>query len=274
MDFVPRTESTTVSRGSRTRPKALRPRIFLRPAVLVLPVLLVLLGPAAADYYDGLRAYDSADYAGAAKEWRRAGRQGDAASQFRLAQLHEWGLGAPTDVVQAYRWYNIAASQGHVGAREARDALAGRLTTEQLSEARRLVMQSEILPPDYLKQPALSAVGADTVSGIGRFDGRWRAGVRLHFSSPKNKCGFQVIEMGIRDGAVKGNLHIGSTHFRDAAAGDYPFTGRIDRDGTLQAEGRGVAIDGVVSDDVDSVSGSWDAFGVGCRGTYEGSREF
>lgn len=124
------------------------------------------------------------------------------------------------------------------------------------------------------KQPAISAVDPGALADPGRFDGRWTAGAELHYSSPKSKCGYQVIRLGILDGRVKGHLHIGSTHFRDAAAGDYPFAGTIDRDGNLRAEGRGVAVVGTISGEDLSFSGSWDAFGVGCRGSYEGNREY
>lgn len=129
-------------------------------------------------------------------------------------------------------------------------------------------------PRAGLKPPAISAVDPGAIADPGRFDGRWTAGAALHYSSPKIRCGFQIIRLGILDGRVKGKLHIGSTHFRDAAAGDYSFVGTVDKYGNLQAEGRGVSIVGQISGEDLSFSGSWDAFGVGCRGTYEGAKQF
>jgi len=261
--------------GSRTQPiPPARPARILNRSAVVLAVLLLLPGGAAADYVEGLEAYEAGNYVVAAQEWLAAGSRGDVASQFRLAQLYEQGRGTPQDFVQAHRWYNIAASQGHAEALEARDALAHRLTADQLAEAQRLATQSDLLPRTDLNQSAVATPDPRGTAEIGRFDGRWTAGVKLHYSSPRNKCGYQVIKLGILDGRVKGTLHIGSTHFRDAAAGDYPFVGTIDRDGNLKAEGRGVTLAGVVSDEDFTFAGSWDAFGVGCKGTYEGSKEF
>ncbi len=49
----------------------------MRGSVIFLICLLFLPGSASADYYDGLRAFDSADYALAASEWHTAASQGD-----------------------------------------------------------------------------------------------------------------------------------------------------------------------------------------------------
>ena len=111
---------------------------LMRDMILVIVCLLSVPEIASADYYDGIRAYDSADYALAASDWLTAASQGDLKSQYRLAQLYEQGVGVPQDFVQAHRWYNIAASQGHAEAGKARDALASRITADQLAEAQRL----------------------------------------------------------------------------------------------------------------------------------------
>lgn len=247
----------------------------MRRAAVALVFLLAFAGRAAADYYDGLQAYENENYVVAAHAWLLAGSQGDAQAQYRLGQLYEHGLGMPENLVQAHRWYNIAASHGHAEAREARDALARRLTTDQLAQAQRLATQNDMLPKPTLKRRAmLGGAHPRAQSHLRRFDGRWTAGAELHFSSPRNKCGYQVIKLGVLDGQVKGKLHIGSTHFRDAAAGDYLFYGSIDRNGRFKAKGRGVSVSGVISREDFTFSGKWDAFGVGCKGTYEGSKEF
>jgi plasmid stability protein len=247
----------------------------MRRAAVALAFLLAFAGRAAADYYDGLQAYENENYVVAAHAWLLAGSQGDAQAQYRLGQLYEHGLGMPENLVQAHRWYNIAASHGHAEAREARDALARRLTTDQLAQAQRLATQNDMLPKPTLKRRAmLGGAHPRAQSRLRRFDGRWTAGAELHFSSPRNKCGYQVIKLGVLDGQVKGKLHIGSTHFRDAAAGDYLFYGSIDRNGRFEAKGRGVSVSGVISREDFTFSGKWDAFGVGCKGTYEGSKEF
>jgi plasmid stability protein len=233
---------------------------------LALAFLLMGLGRAHADYDDGLRAYESGNFLAAAEEWYLSGLRGDVASLFRLGQLYEQGLGASQNFVEAHRWYNLAASHGHSEAQEARDALATRLTAEQLAEAQDLATRT--------KARLQSAAAAPPAPDIGRFDSHWQAGAKLHYSSSKMKCGYQVLDLRILDGRVKGNLKIGSSHFRDAAAGDYAFTGTIDQDGTLQAEGHGVTIAGAVSKDLKTLSGTWETSAVGCRGTYEAAQEW
>ena len=242
------------------------PRLSLVMGTLVIGLLsfLLFVGRAIADYSDGLRAYDSGDYLAAGEEWYAAGIQGDSASLFRLGQLHERGLGRPQDFVEAHRWYNIAASLGHVEARKARDELATRFTTIELTEAQRLATLTQALIEEATKTPP----------NISLFDGHWKAGAKLHYSSPKNKCGYQVVDLRILDGQVKGRLRIGSTHYRDAAAGDYLFSGTIDKKGNVQAKGHGVSMVGVISRRTSVLRGSWDAFDVGCKGTYEGTKEW
>ena len=230
----------------------------------MLSCLLLVPAAARADYADGLRAYDSGDHSAAAAEWYSAGLQGDGASLFRLAQLYEEGLGRPQDFVEAHRWYNVAASLGHEEARAARDRLATRFTSNELAEAQRLATLTQALIEDAAQTPA----------EMSRFDGRWKSGSKLHYSSSKIKCGYQVIDLRILNGQVRGNLKIGSAHFRDSAAGQYPFTGTIDGKGNLEAKGHGIAITGAVSQETASLKGSWNAFGVGCRGTYQGTRQW
>ena len=83
-----------------------------------------------------------------------------------------------------------------------------------------------------------------------------------------------MVDLRILDGQVKGRLRIGSTHYRDAAAGDYLFSGTIDKKGNVQAKGHGVSMVGVISRRTSALRGSWDAFDVGCKGTYEGTKEW
>jgi hypothetical protein len=236
----------------------------MRKSAIVLPFLLLFLGRASADYYDGLRAYDSGDYLVAAEEWYIAGRQGDVTSQFRLAQLYEQGLGAPQDFVEAHRWYNIAASLGHVEARKARDELGTRFTADQLTEAQRLAKLTQV----HLQE------AANARPDISSFDGHWKAGAQLHYSSPKGRCGHQVVMMRILDGQVSGNIRLAVSFYKDAAAGAYPFSGTIDQEGNVQAKGHGLSLTGVISDEISTIRGVWKLSSAGCRGTYDGKREY
>jgi len=128
---------------------------LIQRSVTILAFSLLFSGEVLADYYDGLRAFDSGNYTAAAKEWFTSGSQGDVNSQFRLAQLYEQGLGIPQNFIEAHRWYNLAASQGHAEARTARDKLGVRLTPEQLGEAQRLASETRAQPKADLKDPAM-----------------------------------------------------------------------------------------------------------------------
>jgi TPR repeat protein len=64
-------------------------------------------------------------------------------TQFNLGLMYDNGAGVPQDYVQAHLWFNLAAShlakvQERNSAASARDALAKRMTPEQIAEAQRL----------------------------------------------------------------------------------------------------------------------------------------
>jgi TPR repeat protein len=120
-------------------------------------LLALASAPAAADYYDGLRAYDRGDFETALREWRSAAEEGDAQSQYRLGRLYEEGRGVLQDFVQAHLFYNLAAAQGLEEAAEARDRLAERLTPEQLAEAQQLAAERLPEAPVVLAVPDLAA---------------------------------------------------------------------------------------------------------------------
>lgn len=86
------------------------------PAALL---LLAALGfPAAAPAQDasvkaGVEAYDRGDYAGAMRAWRPAAEKGDADAQYNIGQIYKLGRGVPADMVEAEKWYRLAALQGH-----------------------------------------------------------------------------------------------------------------------------------------------------------------
>lgn len=46
--------------------------------------------------------------------WRAAAKQGDVQAQYYLAEIHEKGLGAPPDYIEAVKWYRKAADKGHI----------------------------------------------------------------------------------------------------------------------------------------------------------------
>jgi TPR repeat protein len=143
--------------------------------LLAAAIIAGLAGRAAADFADGLRAYDGGDYATAYREWADLAAEGDADSQAALAGLYRSGLGVPQDAAEAARWYrraagqghrvaqlnlgemyltgsgvprdhvrayfwfSLAAAQGHGWAADRRDLVAGKMTSEEVAEAERLL---------------------------------------------------------------------------------------------------------------------------------------
>ena len=81
------------------------------------------------------------NYAVAAGWLNQAAWQGAPTAQFLLGLLFDKGFGVPQDWVQAEVWLNLAASQAGAGQRDywvrIRDAVAQKLTLDQLAEAQR-----------------------------------------------------------------------------------------------------------------------------------------
>ena len=82
-------------------------------------ILLFLIAcfPARADFMNALAAYDAGAYGVAYAEWRRLADHGDLDAQVALAGLYEAGLGVRRDDRRAAHWYRVAADRGHVIAR-------------------------------------------------------------------------------------------------------------------------------------------------------------
>lgn len=86
------------------------------------------------------RAGDAAGYLEAAKLYRKAADTGLAAAMYRLARLHDHGLGVKRDTQEAARWYRRAADLGHAPAMSALGTMFefGQGVTLDLAEALRL----------------------------------------------------------------------------------------------------------------------------------------
>lgn len=144
----------------------------MRRTVLAAALLVVLMTPAWADFWDGVKAYHGGDYAAALKEWRplaeqghgdaqnnlgilydagqgvgqdhatavrwfrRAAEQGFTDAQNNLGVMYRHGLGVAEDKVRAHRWFNIAAALGNQAARENADLIARTMSAGELVEAR------------------------------------------------------------------------------------------------------------------------------------------
>ena len=108
-------------------------------------------GYAAAQFNLGLMYDDGRgvpqDYAQAVAWYRKAAEQGDAAAQFDLGVMYDNGHGVPQDYVEAHMWFNLAASRQKMAhfamAAQNRDAVAAKMTPDQIAEAQRMATRVE-----------------------------------------------------------------------------------------------------------------------------------
>lgn len=152
-------------------------------AALLAAAVLFPGGPAAADFAEGLAAYDAGDLRAAYAAWlplaeagdsraqvalagllesggpglerdpaaavawyRRAAGSGDPIAQMNLGERHARGQGLPRDAVRALAWFMLAAEQGQAWAAGRRDALAADLTPAQRVQAAALADQLRPAP--------------------------------------------------------------------------------------------------------------------------------
>ena len=103
---------------------------------LVMLMLVLAWAPTTrADYEAGQRAWDAGEPAEALRLWQTAADAGDARAMLALARLYAQGLGAPQNYIEAHKWFNLAASRGEAAAPEERDALAAKMTPQQVALA-------------------------------------------------------------------------------------------------------------------------------------------
>lgn len=72
---------------------------------------------------------------------RLSAKQGNDLAQRKLGFMYERGDGVQQDYVQAYMWYNLGTANGASPGDLRRDALAKRMTPEQIAEAQQLVRE-------------------------------------------------------------------------------------------------------------------------------------
>ena len=75
-------------------------------------LLLAVPSVNAADFQQGLKAFQSGDFKTALQVWRSLAEQGDASAQLILGIMYAKGEGVAKDNTQALYWYRKAAEQG------------------------------------------------------------------------------------------------------------------------------------------------------------------
>ncbi len=100
-------------------------------AVCCLAAALSCVSVARADFEAG----QAGRPAEAMAQWGRAAEAGDARAMLALGRAHVKGLGVSQDFVEAHKWLNLGAARGNAEAAAERDALAARMTPEQIASA-------------------------------------------------------------------------------------------------------------------------------------------
>ena len=62
----------------------------------------------------------------------------DATSQFKIGEMYLKGVYMIEDYVEAYKWLNLAAAQGHRGAKRIKKIIEKYMTKQQIAEGQRL----------------------------------------------------------------------------------------------------------------------------------------
>jgi hypothetical protein len=65
----------------------------------------------------------------------------DARAQSNLGAMYASGKGVPQDLVQAHKWFNLAAAGGDKEATQSRDNAASKMTPEEIAQAERLAQE-------------------------------------------------------------------------------------------------------------------------------------
>ena len=113
---------------------------MIRAAVWMAWVALALVAVQAvrADYEAGRQAWEAGQFDEALDQWRASAESGDRRAMLALGRLHVQGLGVLQDYVQAHVWFNLAASRDEAAALDEREAVAAKMTPEQVARAQKL----------------------------------------------------------------------------------------------------------------------------------------
>ena len=78
------------------------------------------------------------DFELAANLWRKAAERGDADAQRNLGEMYRTGEGVTRNLVEAYAWLNVAATNGSEDAAESKTQVARSLIIDEVTQAQKL----------------------------------------------------------------------------------------------------------------------------------------
>ena len=76
-------------------------------------LFLISISALANDFQDGLDAIHRTDYEKALRKLLPLAESGNAAAQYNIGVMHEWGDGVPQNNAEAIRWYRRSAELSH-----------------------------------------------------------------------------------------------------------------------------------------------------------------
>jgi hypothetical protein len=136
-------------------------------AALLSLAALAISPPAFADFEAGQIASQDGNLTLAASQWETSARLGELRSQRALGLLLRDGRGVVQDYVAAHMWLNLAAAQGDAEAARERDALARRMSVEQVAEAqKRALAFKPNAPTDEAAKVDQATVAAAPVESV------------------------------------------------------------------------------------------------------------
>jgi len=83
----------------------------------------------------GFSAYMLGDYETAIIEWRNKANLGSVTAMANLGNMYEVGAGVEQSYILAHQWYNLAASNGDLTARENKKIIEKFMSADEVSSA-------------------------------------------------------------------------------------------------------------------------------------------
>ena len=83
----------------------------------------------------GFSAYMLGDYETAIIEWRNKANLGSVTAMSNLGNMYEVGAGVEQSYILAHQWYNLAASNGDLTARENKKIIEKFMSADEVSSA-------------------------------------------------------------------------------------------------------------------------------------------
>lgn len=140
----------------------------MKAARITMIAALLVPGLSLAGFQEGVDAFDAGNYSDAAREFRDGADRGDASSLYRLGNLYELGLGVPQSFLRAHFYYNLAGARGDQDAIAARDALANRMSADEVARAQELALdwtpQDAAPAPQPVAQISSASAGGGSVT--------------------------------------------------------------------------------------------------------------